>query len=148
MKSETKSVFVNSKPKKNPEDYIQGHTWFGLTAHILRHGKLVRCEIRDMVCDQTFVGIQVRWREKDKIFNKNVSAMKLITINCTWFTGDIIQSDDEDGNIHTCKKPDMLPVLALFETEKYKWTSEQLRGIAWMINETNDIRHVLTLPQE
>lgn len=123
---------------------VHNHTWYGLTAHIYRKDKLVRCEIGHIVLDKCFVGIKVKWQENGNAMRKDVSPIYLMPINRMWETQTINISDDESGNRDTCVKPERLPDLAISMTEKSKFNEEQLRATQWMVEQTNQLGRTFT----
>jgi len=121
--------------EKSPN--VQGHSWFGKTAHLLRPGrKMLRCTIGEFVLKPCFVGLNVRFQENGTKKNKNVSPLLLLSVNLFWVSNEF-GSDEEDDSATRVLRPEMLPKLRIWTQEKFKFSQQQLEAIHWNITQAD-----------
>jgi hypothetical protein len=125
-----------------PEDMIAGHSWFGKTAHILRPGgKILRCEILEIILRPCFVGLRVRYRQDGVSKRRNFSPIFLMSMHLMWWSRLIVSDDDVDTTVAPTEET--LPPLRLLKCEESKLKHEQKMALIWTLEQTDYLQSLI-----
>jgi len=126
------------------EKHIQGHSWFEKPAHIPRpDGKILRCEIREIIVSPCSIGVCVRYREHGKSRKANFSPIFIMSIHHMWVSQQVA-SDDEDVSASTIPVvSEILPRLRIMASEECKMNTEQKLAFGWTMKQTDALHALL-----
>lgn len=130
---------VSLSTQKKDNDGIVGHSWFGKVGHIIRDdGRVLRCEIREIVLRPCFIGISVRYREGGKSKKRQYSPIFLASAHAMWWNHDIVSEEDLETTIHAVGE--VLPPLRLLRSEEAKLSQEQKLAMMWTLQQSDCIQ--------
>jgi hypothetical protein len=124
---------------------ITNHTWYNKIAHIaLDNGECVRCEIKQILFQTNFLGIQVRYRDKISKINKKryVSVILIAALHYIWCDNRLqkgFRSDEDDESEFkklNRRVTGVLPLLLISEEDEIKLSEQQHDIFAWQVRQT------------
>jgi hypothetical protein len=139
------SVFIEPSPSFIPDTkqtIITGHTWYDKTAHLYRSNtsKLIRCQIKEIVLRECFIGLRVNFREDGHIKHKHLDPNYILALNLFWIDRTVVSDDDELNGLPSSSP---LPDLFVFTNEMPKLSEHQSKAVQWFLQQTNEMRSLM-----